>query len=217
MKAESDGASAAEPRDVLIIEDHPVVAKVTQDLINVQFPELTTHLAHTAGEAEAAITGEPTRWYRVFLDLNIPGAIGLSTAKMVARAGLASKCCVVTGSERDDFLAQVQEMGFLGYVLKNLPIDEFSAALNRVIQGETVFLTRSSKDEKPPRVTRRQAAILNHARRGLSSKQIAGVLSIATGTVDNQLSAAMMALGVNSRPAAVAKAIELGIIDLKDD
>jgi DNA-binding NarL/FixJ family response regulator len=198
----------------LIVEDHPVVARATLDLINVQIPGLHTFLARSAAEAEAAVATQPSRWHRVFLDLNIPGAIGLSTAAMVADAGLAGRCCIVTGSERENTMAQVQDMGFLGYILKNLPIDEFSDALRRVLQGERVFLAKTSTGPKRPRVTQRQAAILSEVSRGLGSKQIGGKLHIATGTVDNQLSAAMMALGVGTRSAAVVKALELGIIDL---
>ena len=114
-------------------------------------------------------------------------------------------------------MAHLQDMGFLGYILKKLSIDEFTDALRRVLQGERVFLAQGSRGPKRPRVTQRQAAILSQVSRGLSSKQIGSKLHISTGTVDNQLSAAMTVLGVGTRSAAVVRALALGIIDLNQE
>jgi hypothetical protein len=35
-------------------------------------------------------------WFRIFLDLDVPGAYGLSLAKEVRQRGYADRCCVVS-------------------------------------------------------------------------------------------------------------------------
>ena len=48
---------------------------------------------------------------------------------------------------------------------------------------------------------------------GLSSREISAKLHIAAGTVNNQVTAILQAVHAESRAHAVARAIELGLID----
>lgn len=206
--------------DVLIIEDHPLVTEGTRTLIGRAFPLANSTVCGTAVTATETLSDPTRHWHRIFLDLGIPGAHGLSLAREIQTRHLQCITCIVTGIDRADYIAQSRAMGFLGYVVKNAPMEEFFEALLKVFRGERVFPSDSrslrGKDETL-RVTKRQAQILELVGCGFSSKEIGSRLFLTEGTVNNHINAAMMALNVGSRSHAVAKAIELGLMDLGAD
>lgn len=201
--------------DVLIIEDHPFVAEATKEVIARAHPTLVTTVCCAAEPALQALRCASRSWHRILLDLDIPGAHGLSMAVEIEKLGWAPITCVVTATDRRDFILQTRNRGFLGYIVKSTPATEFSAGLAKVFDGERVFrLARATRAASAVRITRRQAEVLDLVRRGYSSKQIAAHLGVAEGTVNNHMNAIMGVLDATSRSHAVAKAIELGLIAL---
>lgn len=201
--------------EVLIVEDHPFVAEATKELLSRAYPMLSTTVRSNASAAIEAVK-DPTRsWHRILLDLDVPGAHGLSVATEVQRQGMAGITCVVTATQRSDFVAQIKAMGFLGYIVKATPVGEFSAALGKIFVGDQSFATLPDGIQARPdvvRLTRRQAQILDLVRTGSNSKQIGRSLKLTEGTVNNHINAAMAALDVSTRSHAVAKAIECGML-----
>ena len=63
------------------------------------------------------------------------------------------------------------------------------------------------------RLTRRQTELLELVRLGLSSKEVAAELHIAEGTVNNHVAAILQVFDAGTRAHAVAKAIELGLLE----
>lgn len=206
--------------NVLIIEDHPLVAEMTTGLIARHHPDVSIVVCKDAKEATRALTDQHEEWHRILLDLDVPGALGLSLAKLIRDRGLQARCCVVTGTDRLDLSGELKAMGFLGYIIKGFPVEQITEALRKVFQGERVFLstgTNRSGADTETYITSRQAQIFALARDGLSSKQIADKLSLSVGTVDNHISTGMRALNVTTRAQAVAKAMTLGLIPLRSD
>jgi two-component system response regulator DesR len=203
-------------KEVLIIEDHPFVAEATKALIAKIHPDLSASVCDAAGPALSLLRDPGRCWHRVLLDLDIPGAHGLSLALELHRSGLAPRTCVVTATDRADFAAQLKEHGFLGYIFKAMPAPEFSAALAEVFEGRRVFLdtATAATSSSAARITRRQTEVLDLVRQGYSSKQVAAELSLTEGTVNNHMNALMGVLDASSRSHAVAKAIELGLLGM---
>ena len=109
---------------------------------------------------------------------------------------------------------ETQSLQFLGYIVKALPYAEFEIALDRVLRGEQTFPKHDFHSQLSMRLTRRQEQLLDLVRCGMSSKEIARTVSLSEGSVSNCINAAMKALEVTSRSHAVAKALELGLLDL---
>lgn len=200
---------------VLVVEDHPLVAEATATLIERIEPACEVVTCQSAAEATRLVDEPGRRWTRIFLDLSVPGAHGLSLAMELRSRGVASVCCIVSAFDRADFIAQVRRLGFLGYIVKAAPIAELTTALSRAMRGESTYPEFKGVAQLHPRLTRRQTEILELVRAGLSSKQIASRLHLVTGTVNNQVAAAMIALRADSRSHAVARAIELGLITVQ--
>lgn len=195
--------------DMLIVEDHPFVAESTKLL----FSEMNVgHIEICNNSDEALFQLRANRsWYRIWLDINVPGASGLSLIRYVASLGLASRSAVITASDNLQWRADVASMGFLGYVLKTASIDEFNHALREIMNGRQHYNDTHS-DLQPTHLTSRQIEILSLISIGLSAKQIARKLDLSPGTVNNHISNITNALSARDRAHAVALGIQYGYI-----
>jgi DNA-binding NarL/FixJ family response regulator len=106
--------------------------------------------------------------------------------------------------------------------------DELTDVLGRVDRGERVLsselvivLADVTADAEPridpeltgAGLTRREGEILRHLSRGSSNREIAGTLFIGEATVKTHLAKIYDKLGVSSRHQAVARALELGVLN----
>jgi two-component system, NarL family, response regulator DesR len=199
---------------VLIIEDHRFVAEATESLISKNKPELKVLVCSTAEEALNTLNNNAHEWQLILLDLDVPGAIGLSLAMEIKKLGLEGKTCILTGTFRQEFVAHAKKQGFLGYVLKATATKQLEESLQRVIAGECVFFedaTQSAANPIPV-LTQRQQETLHLVAQGKSSKEIARILVMQPRTVDKHIEAIMLELGVNKRAHAIQKALQLGLL-----
>ena len=205
-------SSPAQP--VLIVEDHPFVAELTAGLIARSSPTIETVICLTAAETMTVLNGRSEEWFRIFLDLGVPGAYGLSLAREIRSRGLADRCCVVTAVEKPEYVEEIRLTGFLGYVFKSAPVREFTAALASILEGRSWFPAKTSNERSPAtHLTRGQIQLLGLLHLGLSTRQIATKMQITEGTVNNYVARLMHHFKACSRLHAVAKAIELGLLD----
>lgn len=204
---------------VLIVEDHPLVADATSSLILEKFPNKHTTICRTASDTIQLLRNEGPTIDRILLDLDVPGATGLSLAMALWDMGCHRRCCILTGSERKGLMGQVRAKGFRGYLLKSMEITEYIAALRRFFDRSDGFIGASEYvDEiEPIRITHRQSEILAYVRDGYVSKQIASSLSLSVGTVDNHIASAASALGASNRSHAVSIAIQMGLLSAGQD
>jgi DNA-binding NarL/FixJ family response regulator len=194
---------------VLIIEDHPLVAEATSDLIRKRYAGVRVVCA---GSAAAALERPCTEWFRIFVDLEVPGAHGLSLVRQIATRGCAGRCCIVTAFDNPALVREARDLGVLGYIVKTLRIAELVDAVDAVMRGRAMYPPESSRSPPRVRLTRRQIQLLVMLQRGLSSKQIAVEWAISEGTVNNHVTALLRALGVCNRAHAVVRAMELGLL-----
>jgi two-component system response regulator DesR len=194
---------------ILIIEDHPLVAQATSDIIRKRYPALGVVCAESAA---AALARPCSDWFRIFVDLEVPGAHGLSLVRELAARGCAERCCVVTAFDNPLLIREARALGVLGYIVKTAAIAEFVESLDAALLGRSVFPSEKAKPESRVRLTRRQLQLLELLQRGLSSKQIAVEWAISEGTVNNHVTSLLRALSVCNRTHAVARATELGLL-----
>ncbi|MES2889842.1 MAG: response regulator transcription factor [Pseudomonadota bacterium] len=198
-------------RRMLVVEDHPLVAEYTCALFRDLVADVEVVHAGTAPQALQALT-EQTDWFRVWLDVDVPGARGLSLVREVHAMGLAGRSAVITANLGLQWQAEVAELGFLGYVPKAMSVDRFKHAIQEIIEGRRYF-AETQRSERPIRLTRRQIEILNLLPAGGGTKEIAKQLKLTAGTVDNHVAAILFALRARSRTHAVAIGIEHGYIE----
>lgn len=201
---------------VLIVEDHSIVAEAMRLELKSADADLGTVICRDAAMALAHLRRSGQSWHRIFLDLAIPGARGLSVAREIADAGHASICCIVTANDSQEFASEARALGFLGYILKACSFQSFQQAIHAVLQGQRQF-PPMTRERRSIELTNKQLIVLDLVRRGLSSKLIADKLHRTEGTINNTIAAAMRALDVTSRSHAISKAFDLGILEAHDD
>ena len=154
--------SASDPDStfrVLIVEDHPLMAAATGDLLRSQFPGMSLVVADSATTAiEQAASDD---WLRIFVDLCVPGACGLSLLRAFKKLGVVRRCCVVTASRDDRFVAEARRIGLLGYIPKSSTVAEFSRSVRDIARRagfSSVVRRRSLGFRNSPRASSRSCS-----------------------------------------------------------
>ncbi len=194
-------------RDILVVEDHPLVAEATKALLSTLSVGRVV-ICESEEEALARLA-ERSDWFRIFLDVSVPGADGLSLVHHVHRQGLSPRSAIVTASENRHWRAEVEAMGFLGYVLKTANVDDFSFALQEVLEGRFNF-AENPREHQAFQLTRKQIEILGLLSTGIQAIDISRALKMPCSVVNNHIQAIFHALRASNIDQAVATGIRMG-------
>lgn len=202
---------------LVIVDDHAVVRAGIRALLESQ-PDLCV-----VGEADASAGAlavvRSTEPDVVLMDLNLAhGDDGAhATAQLLATPHPPRVLVLTTYDTEADILAAI-DAGASGYLLKDAPPAEVFDAIRRTARGETVLapavaaiLFKRSSTPRPG-LSEREVAILDRLAQGLPNKQIARQLMVSEATIKSHLSHIYTKLGVDTRAAAVARAMEQRII-----
>jgi two-component system response regulator DesR len=143
----------------------------------------------------------------------MPGIDGLAAAAILSEQLPACRSLVLTTFGRPGYLRRAMESGAAGFVVKDTPVDELSAAIRRVAAGERVVdpaLAAATLARGTSPLTPRERDVLVAARPGTTVAEIARRLFLSEGTVRNYLSAAIAKAGAKNRSEAVRVAEEHG-------
>ncbi|MFI7423922.1 response regulator [Nonomuraea sp. NPDC049684] len=145
----------------------------------------------------------------VLLDIEMPGMSGLEVAERLR----GHRVVIVTTFGRPGYLSRALDAGVSGFVVKDAPVAELTAAVRRVMAGETVIdpkLAVSALTVGPSPLTQREAEVLRTASGGATVADIARILFLTEGTVRNYLSSAITKTGARNRAEAVRTAESRG-------
>ena len=208
---------------LLIVDDHPLFRKGMRALLAAR-PEF--EVIGEAGTGSEAITlAEALQPDLVLMDLQMPGASGISATREIVAASPHIRVLVVTLFEDDDSVFTALRAGAHGYVLKDAEEEEMVRAIRAVGSGEAIFspavATRvlaffaGSGVSAPPRVfpqlTDREREILGLIAQGRSNTAIAAQLTLSPKTVANYVSNVFGKLQVVDRAQAMIRAREAGL------
>ena len=124
-------AADVEMRQLLLVEDDPIVAEVMQGLLREQGHGVV-HVAHGL----AALAEVATRRFDAgLLDLDLPGVDGLALARMLRAQGFAAPLLAVTARSDADAEAQARNAGFDDFLRKPVTGAQLAEALARLVPG----------------------------------------------------------------------------------
>lgn len=204
--------SAGSVRDVMIVDDHPLMCEALSVTLQHAFGLQRVRLAASLAAAEASIksAGAPDA---VVLDLNLPDVKGIEGV-MSLRARAPDIPLTVISSDVDPaMILAVLAAGACGYVCKSQPRAEMVDAFRRMWAGETVVpegyeLGGSAADDAAAlthnftTLTPQQMNILRLICQGRPNKIISYELSIAEATVKTHIAAIMSKINVRNRTQA---------------
>lgn len=192
---------------ILLIEDQGYLADCTSELIKAMWPTMSVTTAFTAEQARAV---SHHCWYKIFIDLGIPGSDGLSLVKQILTLQHANKCCVVSGNTNPALIEEIRLLGLCGYIEKAIPSDKFKESLRKVMDGQLCF-PKSRNSSCTVRLSNKQRELLQLLVDARSTRDIARTLQITEGGVRNKVSAIASLFKVHTRQEIVKHAYALGI------
>ncbi|MFD7159021.1 response regulator [Kribbella sp. NPDC059898] len=199
---------------VALVDDHPVVRAGVRALVDGQ-EDLTVvgeaSDAHSAEQLVAAVRPDV-----VLMDLNLePGAGGAEvTAKLRGMAEPPYVLILTTYDTEADIMGAI-DAGASGYLLKDAPPEDLFRAIRGTARGETVLAPAVAARlvrRTGPTLTEREVEILGLLATGKSNREMAKTLYVSEATIKSHLQHIYTKLEVETRAAAVARAIEQRII-----
>ena len=199
---------------VLIVDDHPVVRAGLASLLRRQPGVKLAGSAHSAEEAMETIKRSTVDV--MLLDLRMPGINGVDLLNLLKTSDRKPRAIILSSYEYEEEIYQAVKAGARGYLSKNAPREEIVAAIEIVVAGGIYLPERMLRwiEERESRtgLSAREIEILEMVSRGLTNKEIAGVLQISHYTVRNHINHISAKLQVADRTEAATVALRQGII-----
>ena len=196
---------------VLIAEDQGMVRGALATLIGLERDiEVVAQVARGDEVLAAALDVRPDV---ALLDIEMPGATGLDAAEQLAAQLPSCRVLILTTFGRPGYLRRAMEGGASGFVLKDAPASELSAAIRRALRGERVVdpgLAAAALSQGESPLTPREHEVLAASREHATVADLARALYLSPGTVRNHLSSVMQKLDARNRGEAVRVAEDRG-------
>jgi DNA-binding NarL/FixJ family response regulator len=216
MRRDDKLAASGAPIRVLVADDHPVVRNGLAGVI-AQQPELTL-------VAEAANGRQALERFRehlpdvVLMDLRMPEMDGVSAIEAIRAEFPDARILALTTYEGDVDIHRALEAGARGYLIKDMLLTDVLSAIRAVHRGDRVIpsAVAAKLAEFTPRtdLTQREVEVLQLVARGLSNRDVAGLIGRTDETVKVHLKNIFAKLGVADRTEAVTLALSRGILHL---
>ena len=209
---------------VLIVDDHLVVREGLQLILGL---EADVTVVGEAGDGATAVrlAGE-LRPDVVLMDLRMPGMDGLEAIGHIRADWPQIAIIILTTYNEDALLRQGLQAGAHSFLLKDTDRETLFRTFRAAARGEMLLqpeILQRALGTRPAAgaaggapasegLTEREMMVLTAVARGERSKEIANRLGVAERTVKAHLTNIYNKLGVDSRAAAVATAIQRGIL-----
>lgn len=214
--------------NVLIADDHHLFIRGIESIL---FEDDSLHVIGKATNGkEAYELAKQLKPDVILLDVNMPVLNGLEALKMIIEEMPHVKVLMLTVNDNDNQLFEAIKSGAKGYVLKDLLPNELLTFIHMVYRGESIIsgqmASKIIENMKRPNntgipqtnlavgkmdvLTKREKEILTQVMKGLTNREIAGVLFISENTVKNHLRNIMEKLHMNNRVQAATYALQEG-------
>lgn len=202
---------------LFLVDDHPVVRAGLAALVD---GEDDMEVVGQADNANAAVSGvRDAKPDVVLMDIQLgDGPDGVAVAEELLRLPDPPRVLVLTTYESDADVRRAVEAGATGYLLKACPPEELFAAIRAAARGESALSPKVAMRVMDqvrsgrPALTGRESEIVSLLAEGLGNRQIAQRLYVTEATVKTHLVHIFAKLGVDNRTAAVAVAVQQGLI-----
>jgi two-component system, NarL family, response regulator YdfI len=220
------------PIRVVVVDDHEVVREGLRMMLDVAGKGEFTVVGEAADGASALLVLGETEPDVVLMDLRMPGVDGLEAIARIRAQWHHISVIILTTYDEDDLLFRGIDAGACGFLLKDTDRATVFHAIRTAARGDAMLqpdmLARllaytasgaghrnepaSAAFGQKAALTAREREILAGVAEGERNKEIAARLGITTRTVVTHLTNIYGKLEVDSRAAAVAVALQRGIL-----
>jgi DNA-binding NarL/FixJ family response regulator len=194
---------------VFLLDDHEVVRRGVQELLESESDIEVVGEASTAAEALARVPA--LRPDVAILDVRLGDGDGVSVCRDLKSQRPELACLMLTSFADDEALYNAIMAGAQGYVLKQIRGSDLIGAVRTVAAGGSLLDPRATasvlarlRDQSTPKdplegLTEREREILELIGEGLSNREIGARLFLAEKTVKNYVTNLLAKLGMQRR------------------
>ncbi|QKW21653.1 response regulator transcription factor [Kitasatospora sp. NA04385] len=189
---------------ILIAEDMQVLRRALVALLQLE-PDIEVVAELGSGDEVLARAKETSPDVAV-LDIDLPGADGITAAGQLAEALPTCRTLILTSLGRPGNLRRAMAAHVAGFLLKDIEPGQLAAAIRTVASGGRAIdpaLALAALDSDPSPLTTREREVLRLAADGLEAGQIAAKLFLSAGTVRNYLTTVVGKLNARNRVDAI--------------
>ncbi len=164
----------------------------------------------------------------VLMDLQMPRLNGIeATRQILARPNASTRVLVLTTFDLDEYVYEALHAGASGFLLKDAPEEQLTAAIRVVAEGGSLFapsvtrrliaeFSQRAQRAVPPaelaELTPRELEVLKLIARGLSNQEIATELVVSEHTTRTHVGHILSKLNLRDRVQAVVLAYTTGLV-----
>lgn len=189
---------------VLIAEDQHMIRGALVALLS--FESDMRVVAELERGDQIVVTALSTRPDVAVLDIDLPGLDGLSAAEQLHQQLPECRTLILTGLGKPSNLLRALKAHVRGFIVKDAPAQTLADGIRRTFNGERVIdpeLVADALETGSSPLTTREADVLRAAESGITTEQIAVLLSLSPTTVRNYLSNAIGKVGARNRIDAI--------------
>jgi DNA-binding NarL/FixJ family response regulator len=215
----------AEPIRVLVVDDHALFRRGLEMVLE-QEPDIEV-VGEASDGAEALEQAIETTPDVVLMDVRMPRRGGIDACTAIKDAVPSTKIIMLTISDEEADLYDAIKAGAMGYLLKEISIEEVASAIRAVHGGQSLISpSMASKllnefasmikrtDERQQVPTDREMEVLRLVAKGLNNRDIAKQLYISENTVKNHIRNILEKLQLHSRMEAVVYAVREKLLEI---
>ena len=228
LDPDTDSELAARRVQVLIVQDHPLLASAIARVLEGQ-PDLAVAGVSSSG-ADAVEAAAQNRPDVVLLDFRLPDVTGPAAARTIKNAHADAAIVFHSADDSETALLDAIDSGATAYLTKEATADQIIEAVRRASKGEVlipvelfaraiarqrgVVSKRREREQLLAQFTPRELDILSLLAEGLDTSSMSHRLGIAPHTVEWHVRHVIEKLQVHSKLQAVIAAARIGLIEL---
>lgn len=212
---------------VVVVDDHEIAREGVRSRL-----ELETDfevLAELPCADDLIPTCEQHQPQVVLMDIDMPGSDPFTMIQDLKRLQPDVRVLILSAYMRDGYVDAAVQAGAWGYLSKNQSFDDIVRSIRRVVAGELAYppeildrfeyshgqLRRRDDASCNPisTLTPRELEVMRLIAKGLSTKEIAGILHRSPKTIDAHRTSLMRKLNIDDRVELTRYAIREGIVE----
>ncbi|MEP2651821.1 MAG: response regulator transcription factor [Paraglaciecola sp.] len=201
------------PARAIVADDHPIFRSALKHAV---FESLGDNILEASNFSETeALLSVNAEIELVFLDLNMPGNMGLTGLTTLRNNYPDVLVVIVSAEERPEIIKKAIDFGSSGYIPKSTPLPLITFAVTQILDGqiwvpEDMMNDVQEHDNSEYKrfanhlelLTPHQFRVLQMMADGLLNKQIAYELKVSESTIKQHVSAVLNKLNFNNRTQA---------------
>ncbi len=220
---------AVDPIRVLVVDDHALFRRGLQMVLE-QEPDIEV-VGEASDGSEAVVKSADMLPDVVLMDVRMPKRGGIDACTAIHETVPSAKIIMLTISDEEADLYDAIKAGAMGYLLKEISIEEVASAIRAVHGGQSLIspsmasklltefasMIKKTDDRQQvptPRLTDREMEVLKLVAKGLNNRDIAKQLFISENTVKNHIRNILEKLQLHSRMEAVVYAVREKLLEI---